>query len=139
MKYIILAGLSFIMMGCATTQYKLDNNLIKNTHTQVIVNDFINYLRMMNKKGTWIKIDEDMENVYLKKLKATAIRRGFKVCTKKCPKRAILFSTDIERIDEDMIVATLRLPKSMFNRIYKIDKNGNIKRFGNKTVYKKSL
>ena len=138
MKRYILAGLvSVVMAGCTVNQYKLDPNLQTNRHTQVIVNDFMDYLRSIYKRGTWFKIDGGDGNKYIAKLRSTAIRKGLKVCINKCPENAITFETLIERIDGNLLEATLTTPKSVFHRIYKIDRRHNIRRFGNKTVYKR--
>ncbi len=138
MKKILLTGISsFILIGCAAQQYKLDTNLQSNKHTQVIVNDFMDYLRSVYKRGTWIKINGGDGNKYIAKLRSTAIRKGLKVCINKCPTNAVTFETLIEGIDGNLLEATLTTPKSVFHRMYKIDKRNNIKRFGNKTVYKR--
>ena len=138
MKKYILAGLgSIILSGCMTSQYKLDSDLENNRHTQVIVNDFMDYLRSIYKRGTWFKIDGGDGNKYIAKLRKTAIRKGLKVCINKCPRNAVTFKTLTERIDGNLLEATLTTPKSVFHRIYKIGKRNKIKRFGNATIYKK--
>lgn len=138
MKTYILAGLvSIVLSGCTINQYKLDPNLQENKHTQVIVNDFMDYLQSIYKKDTWIKIESNNDNMYIAKLRSTAIRKGLKVCINKCPKNVITFETLIEELDENLLEATLSTPKSVFYRIYKIDDKGNIKSFGNKTVYQR--
>ena len=136
-RYLIIGLISFVLNGCISSQYKLDSNLESNKHTQVIVNDFIDYLRSIYRRGTWIKIDGGDGNKYIGKLRSTAIRKGLKVCINKCPKNVVTFETLIERIDNNLLEATLSTPKSVFHRIYKINKHQNIKRFGNKTVFKR--
>jgi len=136
-KYLAIGLISLVLSGCISNQYKLDSNLESSKYTQVIVNDFIDYLRSIYKRGTWIKIDGGDGNKYIAKLRSTAIRKGLKVCINKCPKNVITFETLIERIDNNLLEATLSTPKSVFHRIYKINKHQNIKRFGNKTVFKR--
>ena len=136
-KYLAIGLISLVLSGCISNQYKLDSNLESSKYTQVIVNDFIDYLRSIYKRGTWIKIDGGDGNKYIAKLRSTAIRKGLKVCINKCPKNVITFETLIERIDNNLLEATLSTPKSVFHRIYKINKYQRIKRFGNKTVFKR--
>ena len=136
-KYILIVLVSIILTGCITSQYKLDTDLEKNRHTQVIVNDFMDYIRSIYKRGTWFKIDGGEGNKYIAKLRKTAIRKGLKVCINKCPNNAVTFETLIERIDGNLLEATLTIPKYVFHRMYQIDKQHKIKRFGNSTVFEK--
>jgi len=136
-KTILISAAAFLLSGCISSQYKLDKTLAQNKHTQVIVNDFMDFLRRVYKKGTWIKIDGGDGNKYLAKLRSTAIRKGLKVCINKCPVSAIEFETLIERIDGNLLEATLSTQKSVFHRIYKKSKRGKISRFGSKTIYKR--
>jgi len=136
-KYLVIGLVGFALSGCAVNQYKLDPNLESNAYTQVIVNDFIDYLRSIYKRGTWIKIDGGEGNQYIAKLRSTAIKKGLKVCINKCPKDVVTFETLIERIDNNLLEATLSTPSSVFHNIYKIDKRKHIKHFGNKTVFKR--
>jgi len=139
MKIYILGWLlSIVLVGCTTNPYKTDPLLQINEDTQVIVDDFMEYMRSLYKNDTWIKIHSDTKNKYISKLRYTAIRRGFKVCIDECPQNTIAFTTLIERIGEDLLEATISTsnPKSVFHRIYKIDSHQNIERFGNKTIYK---
>ena len=133
-KYILAVLASIVLSGC---QHQLDINLETNRHTQVIVNDFIDYLRSIYKRGVWFKIDGGNGNKYIAKLRKTAIRKGLKVCINKCPNNAVTFETRIERIDGNLLEATIATPKSVFHRMYKINKRHKIKRFGNPTVFKK--
>lgn len=136
-KIILISAVSLLLTGCISSQYKLDAGLEDNKHTQVIVNDFMDYLRSTYKRGTWIKIAGGDGNKYLSKLRSTAIRKGLKVCVNKCPSRAIEFETLIEGIDGNLLEATLTTKTSIYHRIYKKSKRGQISRFGSKTVYKK--
>ena len=136
-KVLIGVAASLLIVGCVPMQYKIDKGLETNRHVQVIVNDFIDYLRLEYKRGSWIKIDGGDGNQYISKLRATAIKKGLKVCINKCPKNAVSFETLVEKIDGNLLEATLTTPKSIYHRIYKLDKKQNIKRFGNKTVYKR--
>ena len=137
MKIALVAlVVSFMMLGCVPTQYKIDNDVESNKYVQVVVNDFIDYLRIEYKRGSWIKIEGGDGNQYISKLRATAIRKGLKVCINKCPTNAVSFETLIERIDGNLLEATLTTQKSIFHRIYKVNKNKKISRFGNKTVYR---
>lgn len=135
-KFLIGLVASFLIVGCVP-QYTIEKSLESNRYVQVIVNDFIDYLRKEYKRGTWIKIEGGDGNQYISKLRATAIKKGLKVCINKCPKSAITFGTFIERIDGNLLEATLTTPKSTFHRIYKMDKKQKIKPFGNKTVFKR--
>ena len=136
-KLLLTAATCFMVMGCTANQYKIDTSLQSNTHTQVIVNDFMDYLRSRYKRGTWIKINGGEGNPYIAKLRSTAVRKGLKVCINKCPQNAVTFDTLIERIDGNLLEATLSTPKSVYHRIYRIDKSGKIKRFGNKTEFRR--
>lgn len=136
---IALVGfiVSFMMLGCVSVQYKIDKGVESNKHVQVIVNDFVDYLRIEYKRGSWIKIEGGEGNQYISKLRATAIRKGLKVCINKCPTYAVSFETLVERIDGNLLEATLTTPKSIYHRIYKLNSKQRIKAFGNKTVYKR--
>jgi len=136
-KYLIGVLVGLILIGCTPMQYKIDKDLETNRHIQVIINDFIDFLRSKYKRGKWIKIEGGDGNQYISKLRTTAIRKGLKVCINKCPQSTITFETLIERIDGNLLEATMNTPKYTFHRIYKLDKRHNIKRFGNSTIYKR--
>jgi len=136
-KYLMGVLVSLVLIGCVPMQYKIDKDLESNSHIQVIVNDFIGFLRTKYKRGKWIKIEGGDGNVYISKLRATSIRKGLKVCINKCPNNAITFETLIERIDGNLLEATISTPTYTFHRIYKLDRKNNIKRFGNPTIYKR--
>jgi len=137
-KKIVTAAASFLLLtGCVTQRYNIGSGLESNKNTQVIVNDFMDYLRTVYKRGTWVKIEGGDGNLYISKLRSTAIKKGLKVCINKCPVNAATFETEIEIIDGNLLEATLSTPKSIFHRIYKIDKYHKIRRFGNKTIYKR--
>jgi len=137
-KKIVTATICFLLLtGCSTKRYDIESGLESNKSTQVIVNDFIDYLRTVYKRGAWVKIEENDGNLYISKLRSTAIRKGLKVCINECPKKVATFETKIEIIDGNLLEATLSTPKSTFHRIYKINRHKTIKRFGNKTIYKR--
>ena len=136
-KVLIGLSISFLISGCIPNQYNIDTGLEKNRHVQVIVNDFMDFLRSKYKRGKWIKIQGGDGNKYIAKLRSTAIRKGLKVCINKCPSNALTFETVIEKIDNNLLEATLTTSTSTFHRIYKMDRKNNIKRFGNKTIYKR--
>jgi hypothetical protein len=135
-KSTIGLAITFLVSGCVP-QYTIDPGLEKNSHVQVIVNDFMDYLKTDYRRGQWIEIKGGEGNKYIAKLRATAIRKGLKVCINNCPQKAISFETLIEKIDGNLLEATMSTPKSTFHRIYKLKKN-KISRFGNKTVYRKA-
>jgi len=136
-KYLLGIATSFIMIGCVPMQYKIDKELEANKHVQVIVNDFIDFLRTKYKRGKWIKIEGGDGNQYISKLRTTSVKKGLKVCINKCPKDSITFETLIEKIDGNLLEATISTPNYTFHRIYKLDKKQNIKRFGNSTIYRR--
>jgi len=134
-KKILGIAAVFVFVGCTPAQYKIDKSIESNRNIQVVVNDFMDFLHKKYKRGQWIKIEGGDGNPYISKLRQTAIKKGLKVCVHTCPKNAITFNTQIEKIDGTLLEATMTTPRYSFHRIYKLDKNNRIKRFGNSTIY----
>jgi len=141
MKKIILVVFSFafFLSGCGTQNY-LAPSLSKIDSMQIILNDFVYYLKKVYVPGnTSFSINESTSSMYTTKLTHTLRRKGYGVCNKTTEEscsNALEITSVIDLIEKSYIRSSFYVDGKVISRLYRLTSDKRIERYGAITVYK---
>jgi len=141
MKKLILSTLvfAFILSGCGKQNY-LAPTLAKSPSMQIILNDFVYYLKKSYVPGrTEFSIKESTSPMYTKKLAYTLRSKGYAVCNKTSEEscsNALEITSVIDILEKQYVRSSFYVDGKVISRLYTLTPDKRIRRYGAITVYK---